>query len=76
MACKWRNFSTNKNKVEIIRRSLRKRYCIKLGISQVAVKILSGRKPLLYSYQGAMPKLPVPALKDTMNRVSHLMGIL
>ncbi|XP_077357890.1 carnitine O-palmitoyltransferase 1, liver isoform isoform X1 [Festucalex cinctus] len=32
------------------------------------VRIFSGRKPLLYSYQGSLPKLPVPAIKDTLKR--------
>uniref|UniRef100_A0A8C6UC83 carnitine O-palmitoyltransferase n=1 Tax=Neogobius melanostomus TaxID=47308 RepID=A0A8C6UC83_9GOBI len=29
---------------------------------------LSGRKPLLYSYQGSLPNLPVPVVKDTVKR--------
>ncbi|XP_056593850.1 carnitine O-palmitoyltransferase 1, liver isoform [Triplophysa dalaica] len=32
------------------------------------VRIFSGRQPLLYSYQGSLPNLPVPAVKDTVNR--------
>lgn len=32
------------------------------------VRIFSGRKPLLYSYQGSLPNLPVPAVKDTVKR--------
>ncbi|XP_039220863.1 carnitine O-palmitoyltransferase 1, brain isoform isoform X2 [Crotalus tigris] len=32
------------------------------------VKIFSGRKPMLYSYQASLPRLPVPAIKDTMRR--------
>ncbi|XP_075890507.1 carnitine O-palmitoyltransferase 1, liver isoform-like isoform X2 [Nelusetta ayraudi] len=32
------------------------------------VRIFSGRKPLLYSYQGVLPNLPVPAIKDTVKR--------
>lgn len=40
-----------------------------LHVFQVLVKLVSGRKPLLYSYQGSLPKLPVPALNDTMARV-------
>lgn len=31
-------------------------------------KLFGSRRPLLYSYQGSLPQLPVPALKDTMNR--------
>uniref|UniRef100_A0A8C2BI04 carnitine O-palmitoyltransferase n=1 Tax=Cyprinus carpio TaxID=7962 RepID=A0A8C2BI04_CYPCA len=32
------------------------------------VRIFSGRQPLLYSYQGSLPNLPVPAVKDTVKR--------
>uniref|UniRef100_A0A667XQN4 carnitine O-palmitoyltransferase n=1 Tax=Myripristis murdjan TaxID=586833 RepID=A0A667XQN4_9TELE len=32
------------------------------------VRLLSGRKPLLYSYQTSLPHLPVPAIKDTLTR--------
>uniref|UniRef100_A0A667XSP8 Carnitine palmitoyltransferase 1C n=1 Tax=Myripristis murdjan TaxID=586833 RepID=A0A667XSP8_9TELE len=32
------------------------------------VRIFSGRQPLLYSYQGSLPNLPVPAIKDTLKR--------
>ncbi|XP_026566497.1 carnitine O-palmitoyltransferase 1, brain isoform [Pseudonaja textilis] len=32
------------------------------------VKIFSGRKPMLYSYQASLPRLPVPAITDTMRR--------
>nr|XP_040032101.1 LOW QUALITY PROTEIN: carnitine O-palmitoyltransferase 1, liver isoform-like [Gasterosteus aculeatus aculeatus] len=37
------------------------------------VRIFSGRKPLLYSYQGSLPNLPVPLIKDTVNR--HLESV-
>ncbi|XP_049419022.1 carnitine O-palmitoyltransferase 1, liver isoform-like isoform X1 [Epinephelus fuscoguttatus] len=37
------------------------------------VRIFSGRKPLLYSYQGSLPNLPVPAIKDTVKR--HLESV-
>lgn len=33
------------------------------------VKIFSGRKPMLYSFQTSLPRLPVPAVKDTVSRV-------
>ena len=33
------------------------------------VKLLSGRSPLLYSYQKSMPSLPVPDLDKTLERV-------
>ncbi|XP_072128233.1 carnitine O-palmitoyltransferase 1, liver isoform isoform X2 [Mobula birostris] len=32
------------------------------------VKIFSGRKPLTYSFQTSLPRLPVPAVKDTMRK--------
>nr|XP_056719890.1 carnitine O-palmitoyltransferase 1, brain isoform [Euleptes europaea] len=32
------------------------------------VKIFAGRKPMLYSYQASLPRLPVPAIKDTVRR--------
>uniref|UniRef100_A0A5F9CQA7 carnitine O-palmitoyltransferase n=1 Tax=Oryctolagus cuniculus TaxID=9986 RepID=A0A5F9CQA7_RABIT len=32
------------------------------------VKIFSGRKPMLYSFQTCLPRLPVPAVKDTVHR--------
>lgn len=39
----------------------------------VMVRILSGwNKPRLYSFQGSLPRLPLPSLHDTMTRVSIL----
>lgn len=36
----------------------------------LSVKLLSTRsKPLLYSYQGSLPKLPLPPVNETMKRV-------
>ncbi|KAM5248016.1 carnitine O-palmitoyltransferase 1, liver isoform [Ctenodactylus gundi] len=32
------------------------------------VKIFSGRKPMLYSFQTSLPRLPVPAVRNTVNR--------
>ncbi|XP_061565018.1 carnitine O-palmitoyltransferase 1, liver isoform-like isoform X2 [Cololabis saira] len=32
------------------------------------VRIFSGRKPLLYSYQGSLPNLPLPTIKDTLKK--------
>ncbi|KAI1237972.1 hypothetical protein IHE44_0014070 [Lamprotornis superbus] len=32
------------------------------------VKLFSGRKPMLYSFQTSLPRLPVPAVKDTVTR--------
>ncbi|XP_069750811.1 carnitine O-palmitoyltransferase 1, liver isoform-like isoform X2 [Narcine bancroftii] len=32
------------------------------------VKIFSGRKPLTYSFQTSLPRLPVPAVRDTMRK--------
>ncbi|XP_042905266.1 carnitine O-palmitoyltransferase 1, liver isoform [Parasteatoda tepidariorum] len=34
-----------------------------------AVKLLSGYKPSLYSCQRSLPRLPVPPVKDTLNRL-------
>lgn len=36
----------------------------------LAVKIFSGwHKPMLYSFQGSLPRLPLPSVDDTMKRV-------
>jgi len=36
----------------------------------LGVKLLSSKsKPLLYSYQGSLPKLPLPPVNQTMKRV-------
>ncbi|XP_033941627.1 carnitine O-palmitoyltransferase 1, liver isoform isoform X1 [Pseudochaenichthys georgianus] len=32
------------------------------------VKVFSGRKPMLYSFQNSLPRLPVPGVKDTCSR--------
>ncbi|MEE6499353.1 hypothetical protein FKM82_003421 [Ascaphus truei] len=32
------------------------------------VKLFSGRKPMLYSFQTCLPRLPVPAVQDTVTR--------
>ncbi|XP_068459139.1 carnitine O-palmitoyltransferase 1, liver isoform isoform X1 [Clinocottus analis] len=32
------------------------------------VKVFSGRKPMLYSFQNSLPRLPVPTIKDTCTR--------
>ncbi|KAM9301572.1 carnitine O-palmitoyltransferase 1, liver isoform [Gastrophryne carolinensis] len=32
------------------------------------VKLFSGPKPMLYSFQSCLPRLPVPAVKDTVRR--------
>ncbi|XP_075894248.1 carnitine O-palmitoyltransferase 1, liver isoform isoform X2 [Nelusetta ayraudi] len=32
------------------------------------VKVFSGRKPMLYSFQNSLPRLPVPTVKDTCKR--------
>ncbi|XP_033997488.1 carnitine O-palmitoyltransferase 1, liver isoform isoform X1 [Trematomus bernacchii] len=32
------------------------------------VKVFSGRKPMLYSFQNSLPRLPVPSVKDTCSR--------
>ncbi|KAI5623826.1 carnitine O-palmitoyltransferase 1, muscle isoform, partial [Silurus asotus] len=38
----------------------------KLWIS--LLKLFSGRRPLLYSFQGSLPRLPVPSIDDTIQR--------
>lgn len=35
------------------------------------VKLLNGKHPLLYSYQAALPRLPVPSLQSTHDRVRN-----
>ncbi|XP_024920583.1 carnitine O-palmitoyltransferase 1, liver isoform isoform X2 [Cynoglossus semilaevis] len=37
------------------------------------LRLLSSRKPMLYSYQTSLPHLPVPAIKDTLSR--HLESV-
>ncbi|XP_061773720.1 carnitine O-palmitoyltransferase 1, liver isoform isoform X1 [Nerophis ophidion] len=32
------------------------------------VKVFSGRKPMLYSFQNSLPRLPVPSVQDTCTR--------
>ncbi|KAM7396472.1 hypothetical protein PAMP_019508 [Pampus punctatissimus] len=34
----------------------------------VLVKVFSGRKPMLYSFQNSLPRLPVPSITDTCSR--------
>lgn len=34
----------------------------------ILVKVFSGRKPMLYSFQNSLPRLPVPSIKDTCQR--------
>lgn len=36
---------------------------------QNLVKMFSGRRPLLYSFQASLPRLPVPNVDDTIRRV-------
>lgn len=36
---------------------------------QSLVKMFSGRRPLLYSFQASLPRLPVPSVDDTIHRV-------
>ncbi len=40
--------------------------------TQVLVKLFSGPKPMLYSFQSSLPQLPVPPVKDTVRRVSKI----
>lgn len=37
---------------------------------QSLIKMFSGRRPLLYSFQASLPRLPVPSVDDTIHRVS------
>ena len=32
-------------------------------------------KPLLYSYQGAMPAMPLPSVQDTLKRLLYCMPV-
>uniref|UniRef100_A0A3Q0T5H2 carnitine O-palmitoyltransferase n=1 Tax=Amphilophus citrinellus TaxID=61819 RepID=A0A3Q0T5H2_AMPCI len=34
----------------------------------ILVKVFSGRKPMLYSFQNSLPRLPLPSIKDTCQR--------
>lgn len=43
--------------------------CLISLLIQVLVKVFSGRKPMLYSFQNSLPRLPVPSIKDTCKRV-------
>jgi len=46
-------------------------YSLKTKVWVMLVKLLSGRSPLLYSYQKSMPSLPVPDLDKTLERYLH-----
>ncbi|XP_025099483.1 carnitine O-palmitoyltransferase 1, liver isoform-like isoform X1 [Pomacea canaliculata] len=54
------------------------RFSIKTKLWVMMIRMFGGRKPMLNSYQASLPKLPVPALKDTLKRylesVRPLMG--
>uniref|UniRef100_A0A674D9D1 Carnitine O-palmitoyltransferase 1, muscle isoform n=1 Tax=Salmo trutta TaxID=8032 RepID=A0A674D9D1_SALTR len=41
-------------------------FCTKLWLT--LVKMFSGRRPLLYSFQTSLPRLPVPRVDDTITR--------
>ncbi|XDV52614.1 hypothetical protein PO909_021327 [Leuciscus waleckii] len=41
---------------------------LKTKIWLVLVKLFSGQKPMLYSFQSSLPRLPVPPVKDTVRR--------
>lgn len=34
----------------------------------IGIKLLTSKKPLLYSYQASLPRLPLPSLHDTLTR--------
>lgn len=42
----------------------------------MTVKILGGRKPLLMSYQFSLPKLFVPSVKETVNKVCQFNDLM
>ncbi|KAI2666268.1 Carnitine O-palmitoyltransferase 1, liver isoform [Labeo rohita] len=44
------------------------RMSTKTKVWATLVRLLSSRKPLLYSYQTSLPHLPVPPIKDTLER--------
>lgn len=47
-----------------------KQVSLKTKLWALGVKLLSSKsKPLLYSYQGSLPKLPLPPVNATMERV-------
>lgn len=47
-----------------------KKVSLQTKIWGLGVKLLSSKsKPLLYSYQGSLPKLPLPPVNETMKRV-------
>lgn len=50
---------------------------IKTKLWLLCVKAMSGvSRPMLYSFQGSLPKLPVPDLEDTVNRVcQHVLSL-
>jgi hypothetical protein len=39
-------------------------------IKKVVLRLMAGRKPTIYSYQTALPYLPVPKVDETIQRVS------
>lgn len=47
-----------------------------LTLLQAMVKVLSGRNPMLYSFQTSLPKLPVPSVQDTIQRVREAVALL
>ncbi|CAB1323105.1 unnamed protein product, partial [Coregonus sp. 'balchen'] len=49
-------------------------FCTKLWLS--LVKMFSGRRPLLYSFQASLPRLPVPSVDDTITRVRKVVMCL
>jgi len=41
---------------------------LKIKLWGLTVKLLNGRNPILYSFAGALPRLPVPSLEHTTSR--------
>uniref|UniRef100_A0A672MY48 carnitine O-palmitoyltransferase n=1 Tax=Sinocyclocheilus grahami TaxID=75366 RepID=A0A672MY48_SINGR len=48
---------------------------LKTKIWLVLVKVFSGPKPMLYSFQNSIPRLPVPPIKDTVRSVSQAFSL-
>ncbi|XP_014663776.1 PREDICTED: carnitine O-palmitoyltransferase 1, liver isoform-like isoform X2 [Priapulus caudatus] len=46
----------------------RGKFSMKTKFWAILVRFLKGKNPRLYSYQGSLPKLPLPKLRDTLKR--------
>ena len=50
--------------------------CVFMCVLQSLIKMFSGRRPLLYSFQASLPRLPVPSVDDTIDRVIILVIVV